>query len=203
MADNVDWSGHAARISSKKHLPAAPSKIANLSVGIGPIEETAWNPGRRVTDGEKSSSTASLLGGPVPESDPSSVGSSHWQTEARAASSQTKTTRDQLTESGRSMFVRGKATTTPAYELARPFDETVGARLREENPYSLNENRNSHCADKAKTNEENGHPNKTDSADDSSHSLVGYRSGGGARSFLEGLGADVAASPMFNSTTDE
>lgn len=55
-------------------------------------------------------------------------------------------------------------------------------RLRQENPYSLNEknpSRDSH--------EENGHPNTTVSP---SYSLVGYRSGGG--SFLEGLGAELA-----------
>ena len=79
------------------------------------------------------------------------------------------------------MFVRGKASTTPAYELARPFSESVGARLRLENPYDLNESINV-----KKSKDENNPPA------DCEFSLVGYRSGCGAKSFLKGLGSQVA-----------
>jgi len=193
---NADWSGFAPSPNSKKHIRQPPSKIA---AGVG-VEEVKWNPGRRV--GEKGRVSSSLLGGPVPEKDPSVVGSGAWKTEAQAASAQTKTSREQLTENGRSMFIRGKATPVPAYEVARrtSFDKSVGARLREENPYSLNEKgADASGGDREKHVETN--PNSAAAAF-SGYSLVGYRSGSGARSFLEGLGAEVAASIM-SSKTDE
>lgn len=182
---NADWSGFAPSPNSKKHISQPPSKIA---AGVG-VEEVKWNPGRRV--GEKGSVSSSLLGGPVPEKD-----SGAWKTEAQAASAQTKTSREQLTENGRSMFIRGKATPVPAYEIARrtSFDKSVGARLREENPYSLNEKgADASGGDREKHVETN--PSSTAAAF-SGYSLVG------ARSFLEGLGAEVAASIM-SSKTDE
>ena len=80
------------------------------------------------------------------------------------------------------MFIRGKASTTPAYELARPFSESVGARLRLENPYGLNEN-----IDNVKNAKDENNPPA-----DCEFSLVGYRSGCGAKSFLKGLGSQVA-----------
>ena len=84
------------------------------------------------------------------------------------------------------MFVRGKASTTPAYELARPFSESVGARLRlRENPYDLNEK----VIDNVKSAKDENYP---PSCTDSEFSLVGYRSGCGAKSFLAGLGSQVA-----------
>ena len=84
------------------------------------------------------------------------------------------------------MFVRGKASTTPAYELARPFSESVGARLRlSENPYDLNEK----VIDNVKSAKDENYP---PSCTDSEFSLVGYRSGCGAKSFLAGLGSQVA-----------
>lgn len=181
---NADWSGFAPSPNSKKHIRQPPSKIA---AGVG-VEEVKWNPGRRV--GEKGSVSSSLLGGPVPEKDPSVVGSGAWKTEAQAASAQTKTSREQLTENGRSMFI------VPAYEVARrtSFDKSVGARLREENPYSLNEKgADASGGDREKHVETN--PSSTAAAF-SGYSLVG------SRSFLEGLGAEVAASIM-SSKTDE
>ena len=85
------------------------------------------------------------------------------------------------------MFVRGKASTTPAYELARPFSESVGARLRlSENPYDLNEK----VIDNVKNAKDENYP---PSCTDSEFSLVGYRSGCGAKSFLAGLASQVAA----------
>ena len=83
------------------------------------------------------------------------------------------------------MFVRGKASTTPAYELARPFRESVGSRLRLENPYDLNEK----VIDNVKNAKDENYP---PSCTDSEFSLVGYRSGCGAKSFLAGLGSQVA-----------
>lgn len=198
-----DWSGYAPPVSNKKHIPQAPSQIAALSVALGPKDEAAWKPGRRTVPSEQSSnaSSASILGGPVPAKDPSVVASSSWQSEAQAASAQTKTSREQLTESGRSMFVRGKQSTVPAYEKARPFSESVGARLRDENPYSLNDRLSSPAGSNHHDNQENGNPNTAASASaDPGYSLVGYRSGGGARSFLEGLGTEVAASVYPNQT---
>eukprot|EP00585_Thalassiosira_rotula_P020526 CAMPEP_0196215726 /NCGR_PEP_ID=MMETSP0912-20130531/30601_1 /TAXON_ID=49265 /ORGANISM="Thalassiosira rotula, Strain GSO102" /LENGTH=68 /DNA_ID=CAMNT_0041492685 /DNA_START=591 /DNA_END=794 /DNA_ORIENTATION=+ len=68
MSDTADWSGYSPPVSNKKH-------IAALSVGIGPKDEAVWKPGRRGVSNEKSSnaSSTSILGGPVPEKDPSVV----------------------------------------------------------------------------------------------------------------------------------
>mmetsp|Transcript_22163 Transcript_22163/g.41861 ORF Transcript_22163/g.41861 Transcript_22163/m.41861 type:complete len:200 (+) Transcript_22163:5138-5737(+) len=199
MSDTADWSGYSPPVSNKKHITA-------IYVGVAPKDEAVWKPGRRGVSNEKSSnaSSTSILGGPVPEKDPSVVSSSNWQTEAQAASSQAKTSREQLTESGRSMFVRGKQSTVPAYEKACPFSESVGAQLRDENPYCLNDQGSIPADSKDKSNEENGNPNTIPS--DSAlpgYSLVGYRSGGGVRSFLEGLGTEVAASMMSSSSAEE
>ena len=150
MATNLDWSGNAAPVSSKKHVAEPHSKIATLSSGICADDE-GWKPGRKVADKTANSSSTSIIGGPVPQNSPSVVEPSHWKTEAQAASEKTKTTTDMLTEGGRSIYVRGKKSTIPPYELARPFDESVGSRLREENPYTLNDSNN-----KAETQEKGG-----------------------------------------------
>ena len=181
-----DWGGHSPPVSNKKHIPQQPTKIAALPVGLCADEE-AWKPGRKPGNLGEESSSESLIGGPVPENNPSVVEPSSWQTEAQAASIQELTSRDQLTESGRSRIVRGKHSTVPAYEKAKPFDETVGARLRLENPYSLNDKNRS----VANENEENCQPN---------NSLIGYRSGGGSRSFLEGLASELVATTTFTKT---
>jgi hypothetical protein len=195
---NADWSGYAPSPHSKKHIPQPTSKIA-ASVGV---EEVKWNPGRRVC--ENSMSVSASIWGPVPEKNPSVVGSGAWKTEAQAASAQTKTSREQLTENGRSMFIRGKAVPIPAYELARrtSFEESIGARLREENPYSLNENGADITFGGVNEKHAGTDPNDTAAAY-SGYSLVGYRSGNSAKSFLDGLGAEVAASVMSSSTMDE
>lgn len=117
-----------------------------------------------------------------------------WQTEALSASAQTKTSRDQLTESGRSMFIRGKACTIPAYELSRPYNGSVAEILRDEQPYQL--------IDKVGTIAHGGQEKKTGeqhAENDGGESLVGYRSGVDAKSFLSGLGAEIAASLAISS----
>ena len=195
---NADWSGHAPSSNSKKHIPQPPSKIS-ASVGV---EEVKWNPGRRVC--EKSMRVSASIWGPVPETNASVIGSGAWKTEAQAASAQTKTSREQLTENGRSMFFRGKAVPIPAYELARrtSFEESIGARLREENPYSLNEKGADIIFGGLNEKHAETDPNDTAAAF-SGYSLVGYRSGNSAKSFLDGLGAEVAASVMSSSQIDE
>lgn len=134
----------------------------------------------------------------MPERDPSVVEPGAWKTEAQAATAQTKTSRDQLTENWRS---RGKAVSIAPRTT---FDESVAARLREENPYSLNEE----VVDETDSENAQSNPNKDPALAASSFSLVGYRSGSGARSFLDGLGAKVAssfrvASKRHNDNNDE
>ena len=192
---NIDWSGYAAPPDCKKHLPHPTSKISG---GVGVDDTAEWKPGRKVSTEQSSNSSTSILGGPVPEKDPSVVSSAAWQSEAQAAQQKTKTSQEQLTESGRSRFVRGKQTTIPQYELAKPFDESVAARLRLENPYSLNDKLSSDIM----KNEENGNPNTAETVDPN-YSLVGYRSGAGCRSYLDGLGTEVAASATFAKKDDE
>ena len=189
----ADWSGYVAPLSSKKHIEILPAQITSLSSGIGPTEEASnheWKPSLRViqvnesgsspTGDSKTSSTFTLFGGPVPK-DTSEVGSSHWKTEAQAAYEQVKTTVER----------RGKKSILPAYEHVRPFDESVAARIRRENPYLLND---VNCGDYGvKVNDAiSDDPFSRDSA--LNGSLIGYRShrGGAARSFLDGLGKKVA-----------
>ena len=190
---DADWSGFVPSPSSKKHIDAPPVQITSLFTG--PIDE--WKPSRRVIpvnvsgsspkDGSKESSTFTLFGGPVPANDPSVVGSSHWQTETQAATLRTKTTVEQLTESGRSMHICGKKSTVPAYENVRPFDSSVAARMRRENPYSLNDGDCNN--DKEPFSEAHASGEGTTNGN-----LIGYRAhrGGTARSFLAGLGKEVA-----------
>ena len=168
--DGADWSGYSPPPNSRKHVPPPPSK---LTTSATVLEEVNWKPGLKVSDKSKNISSSSLLAGNVPERDPS-VEPGAWKTEAQAASAQTKTSRDQLTENWRS---KGKAVSIVPRTT---FDDSVAARLREENPYSLNEE----FVDEIESREQAA----------SSFSLVGYRSGSGARSFLDGLGAKVASS---------
>ena len=180
--DGADWNGYIPPPNSRKHVPPPPSK---LTTSATVLEEVKWKPGLKVSDKSKNVSSSSLLGGPVPERDPSVVEPGAWKTEAQAASAQTKTSRDQLTENWRS---RGKAVSIAPRTT---FDESVAARLREESPYSLNDE----VVDEIESSGNDlSDPNKDAALSASSFSLVGYRSGIGARSFLDGLGAKVASS---------
>lgn len=168
----ADWSGYAPPVSSRKHvLPSSDDRRS--------VEERPWKPGRRGVANEKScnASTDSILGGPVPARTPGVVGASSWQTEAQAAAVRTRTTREQLTESGRSRFVRGKRGTVPAYEDPRPYDAGAGARLRDEHDRLFGGGSGAE--------QRGGVP--------AGDSLVGYLSVGRSVSFLEGLGAEVVA----------
>lgn len=127
----------------------------------------------------KGHSTFKLIGGPE------EVKSSQWQTEAQSAR-QSKTAIQQLTETGRSMHIRGKKSTLPAYENVRPYDENVASRLREENPYTLNEGG-------GKTWGKSSRKNSNDSNAKPNANLIGYRAPRGGDSFLVGLGKELAA----------
>jgi hypothetical protein len=195
--DNADWSGYCPSPNSKKHFPLPPSKIVS-SVGV---ETTGWKPSRRVTETNANGVSSSILGGV--SSMNASVGEAAcaWQTEARSASAQTKTTRDQLTESGRSMFIRGKACTKPAYELSRPYDGSVAEILRDDIPYSINDKANGIVRGGQVKNPDDGKQKLAEK--DGNESLVGYRSGVDAKSFLSGLGAEIAASLSSSSQGDD
>ena len=170
-ADGADWSGYIPPPNSRKHIPPPPSK---LTTSATVLEEVNWKPGLKVSDKSKNVSSSSLL-----------VEPGAWKTEAQAASAQTKTSRDQLTENWRS---KGKAVSIVPRTT---FDDSVAARLREENPYSLNEE----FVDEIESSEQvHSNQNKDAALAASSFSLVGYRSGSGVRSFLDGLGAKVASS---------
>jgi hypothetical protein len=136
-----------------------------------------WKQGLRVIDTSKGTSTFDLIGGPE-EINPSS-----WQTETHSATStEKKTSIDQLTETGRSMHVRGKKSSIPAYENMSPFSESVASRLRDENPYSLNEGSNAVSWPKT----------PPELCSDDKENLIGYRAPRAGDSFLSGLGKDLA-----------
>lgn len=138
-----------------------------------------WKKGRRDIPTSKGNSTFKLIGGPE------EVRSSQWQSEAQSAC-QSKTTIQQLTETGRSMHIRGKRRIIPAYENVRPSNENMASRLRDENPYTLNEG-----VDKSWN--ESSKKNFNDATAKPNANLIGYRAPRGGDSFLVGLGKELAA----------
>mmetsp|Transcript_19004 Transcript_19004/g.39926 ORF Transcript_19004/g.39926 Transcript_19004/m.39926 type:complete len:238 (+) Transcript_19004:19-732(+) len=195
---NADWSGYVLPISRRKHVEKPRNQIIPLETGFCPAEDARtreWKPGRKVfkpgDNGPNGASTKSLIGGPIPECDPAVVESSHWQTEVQAATLRTQTTVEQLTEKGKSMHIRGKKGTAPLWENVKPFDKSVAARLRKENPYTINDSddvRNVQTESKSSNiiAIDGGLPGRN---------LIGYRAnrGGASKSFLAGLGKEVAA----------
>jgi hypothetical protein len=182
---DADWSGFVASKPSRKHNDPPPSQINVTNTGIAPTDDAKtceWKQGRRaVAATTKVNSTFELIAGPE------DVKSRNWETEAYAMMcAESKTTIDQLTEKGRSMSIRGKKVTTPAWENARPFDDSVASRLKGENPYSLNEGNDTlHKGSGAKS-----HAGK----DKMNDYLIGYRAPHrGGDSFLTGLGKQLAA----------
>ena len=172
MLQPADWSGYVPPPNCRKYIP-----------GVGGDENSNWRPKLRIFN-DKHIDSSENFKGPVLEDNIA------WQTEAQSASIQTKTTQSQLTEGGRSMFVRGKQSTIPAYELARPYSESVGARLRQENPYNLHDSNDVSGSEANKFGHAKGKENNGDG--DEKYSLIGYRAGITSRSFLDGLGAEVA-----------
>jgi hypothetical protein len=120
---DADWSGYVS-ISSRKHVQ-----------GQKHGEEDEWKPSKRIDIAPKSNdSTLDLIGGPVPKDDPSTLDPRNWQSEAQAASVRTKTTVDQLTETGRSQIrCKNKKLGKPA--SLSSGNETVAASLSGEDPY--------------------------------------------------------------------
>eukprot|EP00986_Skeletonema_menzelii_P011161 scaffold5672_cov142-Skeletonema_menzelii.AAC.4 len=122
---DADWSGYVA-VSSRKHVPE-PKRG----------DEAEWKPNKRIALKSNDSSTLNLIGGPVPKDDPSTLGSSNWQSEAQAASVRTKTTVDQLTETGRSQIrYKNKKLGLRASSL-KSGNDTVAASLSEDPYYIL------------------------------------------------------------------
>lgn len=146
---DADWSGYVAPRTSRKHPEGTPSAmavhIATNETGFGPDEsaKTAeWaKPARKITKPlPSSSSTFPLIGGPVPIDDPSAFDPSRWETEAVAAANRLERTDiNRLTGTGRAMHIRGKKQAVPEFEKESSFDPERARRLREENPYNLNE----------------------------------------------------------------
>lgn len=150
--------------------------LDNHCIFITGAKTSEWKMGRRVIDRSKGGSTFELIGGPE------EINPNQWQSEAQSLTSKKKATIDQLTETGRSMHVCGKKSSVPAYENVSPFTDSVASRLRDENPYSLNENSSSNtCRSKAPHEHVNGKEN-----------LIGYRAPRAGNSFLAGLGKKLA-----------
>jgi hypothetical protein len=88
------------------------------------------------------------------------------------------------------MFIRGKACTKPAYGLSRPHEGSVADILRDEIvPNSINDK----AVGLARGSGQEKKPDEKNVENNFSESLVGYRSGVDAKSFLSGLGAEMAA----------
>ena len=195
MLQTADWSGYVPPPNCRKYIS---QKESNIACGVGGDENSNWKPKLKIFNDKHVDSTENF-GGPVPEDNPSIVGSIAWQSEAQSAAT-SKTTISQLTEGGRSMFVRGKQSTIPAYELlARPYSESVGARLRQENPYNLHDSNDVSGSEANKFGQAKG--NDEDEVD--KYSLVGYRAGITSKSFLDGLGAEVARAKLGMTKTDD
>jgi hypothetical protein len=132
---DADWSGFVSVRSQRKHIPPCqPNQLCTLnSFGLGPKEDATtadWvRPTRKIFHqvgapcGVKkdvprhttiSSSTFSLIGGPVPVDSPNLYSPECWETEAQAAARKRKTNLQQLTTQGRSKYVKGKKMTCDA-----------------------------------------------------------------------------------------
>eukprot|EP00985_Skeletonema_marinoi_P026698 scaffold20928_cov181-Skeletonema_marinoi.AAC.1 len=122
---DADWSGYVS-VSSRKHVQE-PKRG----------DEDQWKPSKRIDIAPTSNdSTLDLIGGPVPKDDPSTLDSCNWQSEAQAASVRTKTTVDQLTETGRSQIrYKNKKLGMPASLISG--NDTVAASLSEDPYYIL------------------------------------------------------------------
>ena len=121
---DADWSGYVS-VSSRKHV-REPKRG----------DEEKWKPKKRILASKNNDSTSNLIGGPVPNN-PSTLGSCNWQSEAQAASCRTKTTVDQLTETGRSQIrYKNKKLGVPSVKSG---NDTVAASLIED-PYYILEN---------------------------------------------------------------
>ena len=120
---DADWSGYVS-ISSRKHVQEPEHG-----------DEDEWKPSKRIDIAPKSNdSTLDLIGGPVPKDDPSTLDPCNWESEAQAASVRTKTTADQLTETGRSQIrFKNKKLGNPA--SLNSGNETVAASLSGDDPY--------------------------------------------------------------------
>ncbi len=123
---DADWSGYVS-VSSRKHV-REPKRG----------DEEKWKPKKRILASKNNDSTLNLIGGPVPNNDPSTLGSCNWQSEAQAASGRTKTTVDQLTETGRSQ-IRYKNKKLGESVSMKSGNDTVAASLIED-PYYMLEN---------------------------------------------------------------
>jgi len=120
---DADWSGFIAGKSCRKHIPSQPNQLVPLDGnGFGPrngVPTAEWTkPARKTVRHRESgadntcektqSSTFTLIGGPIPETSPSKFASECWETEAQAAARKRKTDLEQLTDHGRSMYIKGR-----------------------------------------------------------------------------------------------
>ena len=185
----ADWSGFVPRRSSKKHIPTPPVQVTTIDGnGIGPSENSRteeWTkPARKIVGHKESgavsgcnavvadqihnSSTFSLIGGPIPGNDPSSMGPSRWETEAQVAARRKSTDLCQLTDNGRSMQVRGRK---------RKSDIS-------------NQKLKTFCPKRDNTGDNQMNIEKTNA---DPMDLVGFRAHThGRSSFLDGLGSEIA-----------
>lgn len=202
---DADWSGFIRPCESKKHQINEPAAMKvhityNKDAGIAPNDDAVtyeWSkPNRRMRcEGYKDSGCSNtLIGGPVPENDPDSFSSMRWETESQAASRRLKTNIDQLTCTGRSMHVRSKRGSRPAFENVNEYNSGKAELIRRENPY-LNSSNLTECKG-----DHDIVPQRNDGTD--LNNLIGYRShhGGIMKSFLSGLSKEVATD-IYQSNT--
>ena len=201
-SDNrADWSGFVPNPTGRAHTNNPSAHRVQMQTngeynGLVPSESAAtsdWQkPQRKAfnTDNNGSngrSSTFSLIGGPTPVNNPNQLDdTSQWETEAQAAARRNGTFVDQLTSGGKSMYVKGKREVKPAFENPNQYDPNA----RRENPYDAQQS--------AFERELNNRNPPADSNGDPDN-LIGFRqhNGGQQKSFLSGLGKEVARNPDF------
>eukprot|EP00559_Dactyliosolen_fragilissimus_P000884 CAMPEP_0184867664 /NCGR_PEP_ID=MMETSP0580-20130426/27457_1 /TAXON_ID=1118495 /ORGANISM="Dactyliosolen fragilissimus" /LENGTH=256 /DNA_ID=CAMNT_0027368087 /DNA_START=82 /DNA_END=852 /DNA_ORIENTATION=+ len=175
---DADWSGFVPKRSNKKHVRTLPLQLTVIDGnGIGPCENAQieeWKkPARKSVSHKESyagfceggddeglcykSSTFSLIGGPVPVNDPSSVKASRWETEAQAAAKRKSTNLGQFTDNGRSMQVRGlkrmqevAENETKASQGSNNLNNTVKSSILCEKLFSSNSHTSSFLANLGK-----------------------------------------------------
>jgi hypothetical protein len=135
---DADWSGYVYARSHRKHFLGQPNQLcAVIGQGLGPKDDAVtaeWKkPSKKILNQITScqenkeakntpSSTFSLIGGPVPFDSPNLYSPVCWETETQAAARRRKTDLHQLTNHGRSKYVRGKSSCAAAFEKKQPVE---------------------------------------------------------------------------------
>mmetsp|Transcript_12170 Transcript_12170/g.14845 ORF Transcript_12170/g.14845 Transcript_12170/m.14845 type:complete len:280 (+) Transcript_12170:114-953(+) len=205
---DADWSGYVPTKSCRKQCfehesLALKGQLRADECGLIPSTNSETNewlkPERKMkfdhlNNNGVTNSTFSIIRGPVSSTDPSKSCTHNWESEAQRATKGGKTEVHQLTDYGKSMHIRGRKETIPAFEKNNKFDKDVARLIRMENPYLLNEHNGVRTLSDGKIIRHVDEEHPANDRNDSPYNLVGFRAhkGGVMESLLSGLSKEVA-----------